>query len=69
MKIRIKEYLKKVGSYFKEVRLEMKQINWLSFKETVKYTFVVLLVSIIVSIFLGGIDFLLTLLLKKFIFR
>lgn len=47
----------------------MKQINWLTLKQTLKYTFVVLLVSVIVSIFLGGIDFLLTLLLKKFIFR
>jgi len=67
MKIKIKENLTKVFQFLKEVRLETRKIDWLSARETFKYTLVVLFVSVIIAIFLGGIDFLFTLFLNKFI--
>jgi len=67
MKIKIKENLKKLLNFFKEVRMEVKRISWPSFRETVKYTLVVIFFSIVVAAFLGGIDFLFTLFLNRFI--
>jgi len=67
MKIKIKENLKKLLNFFKEVRMEVKRISWPSFRETLKYTLVVIFFSIVVAAFLGGIDFLFTLFLNRFI--
>jgi len=49
------------------VRLEMKKVNWPGRKETVKYTFIIVGVSLIVAAFLGGLDFVFSLLLNRFI--
>ena len=68
MKTRIKQSLKKIANFLGEVKTEIKKIDWLSAKETLQLTMVVIFVSVIVAIFLGGIDFLLTTLLNKFVF-
>ena len=65
--ISVKSKFKKILNFLREVRLEMKRIAWLSVKETFKYTLIVLCVSVLVAIILGGIDFLLTKALNKFI--
>jgi len=59
--------LNRLSEFLKEVRLETKKVNWPSRKETVKYTLIVVGVSLIVAVFLGGIDFIFSLLLNKFI--
>ena len=59
--------IKKIKEFFKEVQIEIKRINWPTKKETIRYTLIVILVSIIVAIFLGGIDFIFTRFLDKFI--
>jgi len=57
----------KIVSFFKEVRLEMKKVNWPTRKETVKYTLIVVGFSVITAIFLGGLDAFYQFLLNKFI--
>ncbi|MBZ9577801.1 preprotein translocase subunit SecE [Patescibacteria group bacterium] len=57
----------KIIAFLKEVRLEMKKVNWPTRKETIKYTLVVIGVSAGVAIFLGGLDFIFTTILNKFI--
>jgi len=59
--------VKKITNYLKEVKLEMKKINWPTKRETLKYTLLVIGVSLTVSLFLGLFDFIFTLILNKII--
>lgn len=47
----------------------MKKITWPSFKESLKYTIIIIVFSILTAVFLGGVDFGLTTLLNKFILK
>ena len=46
--------------FLKEVQEELKKVVWPTREEVVRLTFVVIAVSLIVGLFLGGIDFILT---------
>jgi preprotein translocase subunit SecE len=59
--------LKKITTFLKEVKVELKKVNWPTRKQTVKYTLIVIGVSFAVAIFLGGLDFLFTWLISKFL--
>jgi len=59
----------KIVTFLKEVRLEMKKVNWPTRNETIKYTLIVLGVSVVVAAYLGGLDILFTTLLNKFIIK
>jgi len=65
--MKIKDSFKRLIDFLKEVRLEMKKVNWPEKKETLTYTLIVIVVSSIVAFFLGGLDFLFTILRNKFI--
>jgi len=57
----------KIITFLKEVKLEMKKVNWPTREETIRYTLIVIGVSAIVAAFLGTLDFIFTTLLEKFI--
>ncbi|OGZ24740.1 MAG: preprotein translocase subunit SecE [Candidatus Nealsonbacteria bacterium RIFCSPLOWO2_01_FULL_43_32] len=57
----------KITTFLKEVQLEIKKVNWPDRHQTVKYTLIVLGISVTVALFLGSLDFLFTTLLEKFI--
>jgi len=57
----------RIANYFKEARVEMKKVNWLTRREVIKYTLIVIGLSFIVAVFLGGLDFLFTFLISKFL--
>ena len=57
----------KINIFLKEVKLEIKKVNWPTQKETIRDTLIVILVSVVVAVFLGGIDFIFTRLLNRFI--
>ena len=59
--------LAKLITFLKEVKMEVKKINWPDRQKTIKYTMVVLGISLAVALYLGGLDFLFTLLLEKFV--
>lgn len=61
------EIIPKINNFFTEVRREIKKVNWPTPKETVRYTLIIISVSIVIAIFLGGVDFLFKSLLEKFI--
>jgi len=67
--MKINRILKKFLIFLKEVRMEIKKINWPTREQTIKYTLVVIGVSVTVAIFLGGLDFTFSSLLTKFIFK
>ena len=57
----------KTISFLKDVQLEVKKVNWPTRKETLKYTLIVIGVSAVVAAFLGGLDYIFSTLLNKFI--
>ncbi len=59
--------IQKIIQYFKESKQELKKVVWPSKKEIINLTLLVILISLGVAIFLGLIDYLLTLILGKFI--
>jgi preprotein translocase subunit SecE len=59
----------KITTFLKEVRLEMKKVNWPSREETIKYTLIVIGVSLAVAIYLGGLDYIFSLLLNRFFLK
>jgi preprotein translocase subunit SecE len=60
---------KKITQFLKEVRQELKKVSWPTRQETIKYTLIVVGVSVAVAVFLGGLDFLFGWGLEKFIIR
>ena len=59
------KFIEKIKLFLKEVFLEAKKINWLSRKELFKYTIVVLSVSIAIALFLGGLDYIFSSIIKR----
>ncbi|MBI2023808.1 preprotein translocase subunit SecE [Candidatus Giovannonibacteria bacterium] len=59
--------LEKITNYFKETRQELKHVNWPSRDNTVRFTVLVIAVSIVIAIFLGLLDFIFQYLLNTFI--
>lgn len=57
----------KIANFFKEVRIEMKKVSWPTKQETIRYTMMVIFVSLGVALFLGGLDFLFSFLLNQFV--
>ena len=65
--MKIKNLIQKIKNYLREVRLEMKKVNWPTRKETIKYTIIVVSICVVVAIFLGGLDALYQFLLNRII--
>jgi len=60
-------FLSRIPNFLKEVFFEIKKVNWLSRREVLRYTLIVIGVSLAVAMFLGSLDFLFTFLLSKFV--
>ena len=59
----------KINLFFKEVLVEMKRVSWLSQKDVLRYTGIVLAITIVVAAFLGGLDYIFTEIIKSFILK
>ncbi|MDO8555132.1 MAG: preprotein translocase subunit SecE [bacterium] len=57
----------KLVNYLKETRVEMRKVNWPTKSETIRFTIVVIAVSLGVSLVLGAFDYLFTSIIKLFI--
>lgn len=60
-------FLNRIVTFLKEVKVELKKVNWPTRKQTIKYTLIVIGVSLAVAVFLGGLDFFFTWLVTKFL--
>lgn len=60
--------LVKIINFFIESRRELKKVKWPTKSEALQYTLIVIIISLIVAIYLGSLDFIFSNLLKKFIF-
>lgn len=52
----------KAIGFLKEVRTELGSVVWPDREQTIRYTVLVVLVAVVTGLFLGGLDYLLTLL-------
>ena len=57
MAVDIKSWLEKTKQFLREVKVELKKVSWPAKKETVASTSVVLIIVVIVSFYLGLVDF------------
>lgn len=57
----------KIKPFFREVYVELKKTNWLKRNEILRYTLIVLAVTLVVAAFLGGLDYVFSTVLKSFI--
>jgi len=63
----IKNIPRRFIDFLKEVQLEVKKVNWPTKQETLRYTLIVIGISAVVAGFLGGMDFIFSQLIEKFI--
>ena len=56
-----------IVTFLKEVKMEMKKVNWPTREETIKHTLMVIGVSSVVAAFLGSLDILFTTLIDKYL--
>lgn len=54
-------------AYFRETKEELKHVTWPSRKQTLTYTALVIVISIVISLYLGVFDALFTKLISSFI--
>jgi len=59
--------IKKISIFLQESFLEMKRVNWPTKNEALKYTLIVIGISVAVAVFLGTLDFIFTTLLNEFV--
>lgn len=59
----------KIATFLGEVKLEMKKVNWPTKQETVKYTIIIIGFSVVVALYLGGVDLIFSKLLNFLITR
>ncbi|MDP3793103.1 MAG: preprotein translocase subunit SecE [bacterium] len=61
--------MNKITDFLKDVKIELSKVSWPTKDQTVKYTLVVLGLSLMVAIFLGGVDWVLQLGLNMFVIK
>ncbi|HKC14754.1 MAG TPA: preprotein translocase subunit SecE [Patescibacteria group bacterium] len=59
--------MQRAASFLSEVQEELKKVVWPTRDEVIRLTITVILISLIVGLFLGGVDFVLTKLLETVI--
>lgn len=57
----------KFVNYIKETRVELKNVQWPAKNQTLRYTLLVIAVSVATAVFLGFFDMVFTYLLGKFV--
>lgn len=54
-------------TFIKDARIELKKVTWPTREETIRYTITVILISAVVSLFLGGLDYVFQFVLNTFV--
>lgn len=59
--------MQKVINFFVEAKGELMKVNWPSQKDLIRYTILVVVISLAVAIFLGALDTLFSYLVERFL--
>jgi len=57
----------KLREFLKEVALEMRKVNWPTAREAFKHTLTIVIISLVVAAFLGGLDYIFSTILNTYI--
>lgn len=57
----------KIIHFLKDVRIEARKIDWPSREETIRYSVLVIFITLVIAIYLGLLDFIFILILNKYI--
>ncbi len=60
-------FVKNIKQYIAEVKSEAKKVSWPTKKVAIKDSIIVVVASLATAAFLGGVDYLLVYLIKKFV--
>ncbi|EKE15811.1 MAG: hypothetical protein ACD_11C00103G0013 [uncultured bacterium] len=61
--------LNQIIAFIREAKIELSKVNWPTKKQTKNYTILVVVISLIVAAFLGGLDYFFSYLLKQFLLK
>jgi preprotein translocase subunit SecE len=59
--------MSKLIAFLKDVKVELSRVSWPTRRQTARYTLIVLAVSVVLGIYLGGLDFIYSRLLNLLI--
>ena len=59
--------MRAIITFLQEAKVELSRVNWPTQKEIIRYTLLVVIISIVVALFLGALDFLFSLLVEKYL--
>ncbi|MFZ2226606.1 MAG: preprotein translocase subunit SecE [Candidatus Moraniibacteriota bacterium] len=59
----------KIVQFLREAKVELQKVNWPTKQQTINYTLIVIGISVAISLFLGGLDFIFEFILKTFILK
>ncbi len=59
--------LSQTVTFIKEAQIELKKVTWPTRRQTIRYTAAVIIMSLAVAAFLGGLDVLFTFILDTFV--
>ena len=60
-------FFDRIIQFIKQSRLELKKVVWPTREETIRHTLTVIIMSGVLALFLGGIDYALQFILKTFV--
>ncbi len=61
--------MKKIAQFFLEAKGELTKVNWPNRQELVRYTVLVVAISLVVAVFLGLLDVLFSYLVENFLIK
>lgn len=61
--------MNKAFTFLAEAKVELSRVNWPTRKQLIRYTLLVIAISLAVSIFLGSLDFFFGSLVERFLIR
>jgi preprotein translocase subunit SecE len=61
--------MRKILTFLVEAKAELLRVNWPSQKQIVRYTLLVIAISLVMAVFLGGLDFLFSSLVERYLIR
>ncbi|MCK8825783.1 preprotein translocase subunit SecE [Fuchsiella alkaliacetigena] len=62
------DFLGKVKKFLREVKAELKKVNWPSREMLISYTTVVIVTVLLIAIYMGGVDAIFSRIITPFIF-
>lgn len=61
--------MKAILTFLQEAKVELFRVNWPSQKDVIRYTLLVIVMSISVALFLGALDYLFSFLVERYILQ